>query len=533
MKRGLIFLDGPDGGATVDEWERVFRDLPNDVALFRIRDPDPTGRLIASAAGSQKLAFAVLLSPTLDNLPELSAEFASAAKLDSLNVEFVPTSWIRLLGRDLTSNRRIKQLVQEMIIEARDARELPIAHRKMSYGPSKAAVSRRGLFRSLVRPRTVLVPVIDRDRCGARNGCTGCVDVCPTQAISLRREGGRIDGSACIACGLCFPACPAEAIAYPPLGTDVLTARLRTMHSGEDGRKNRLIFASVAAIDALESGRKGRTLGEDVQWVPVPCAAAIAPSVVVAALRLGAQAAALLTCPPTSTCSKKDSILGTNTAAEARTLLEAAGFSGHSLSAVPSGPDASATFDALTNILEMPIQPPSVPVHLEPVASMRLGEEARRILAKLTNPVPRLSDPRLHLGEVQVKADACTLCGLCAAACPTRALEMERNDDKTALTFDHAACVACSWCLDVCPEDALTVSKVMDPERLLGGRRLVAESKEARCLACHVSLGPDALVLRMHVQMEKKFAGLVRGQFCPECRMKQGFSNSSIVPTGT
>jgi ferredoxin len=43
----------------------------------------------------------------------------------------------------------------------------------------------------------------------------------------------------------------------------------------------------------------------------------------------------------------------------------------------------------------------------------------------------------------------CTLCGLCAAACPTAAIAVEET-----VTTDESACILCSACVKACPTGA-------------------------------------------------------------------------------
>ncbi len=51
--------------------------------------------------------------------------------------------------------------------------------------------------------------VIDSEKCIA---CGACVDACPTQAISVDKEGKMvIDKDKCISCGTCAAVCPVTA----------------------------------------------------------------------------------------------------------------------------------------------------------------------------------------------------------------------------------------------------------------------------------------------------------------------------------
>ena len=50
--------------------------------------------------------------------------------------------------------------------------------------------------------------VIDEDKCV---GCGACVDVCPTEAITMN-DIAHIDAETCVDCGTCVEECPQEAI---------------------------------------------------------------------------------------------------------------------------------------------------------------------------------------------------------------------------------------------------------------------------------------------------------------------------------
>jgi Fe-S-cluster-containing hydrogenase component 2 len=50
---------------------------------------------------------------------------------------------------------------------------------------------------------------IDKEKC---TGCGTCVDVCPSDALSLVDEKAVCDAELCIDCYICIPECPEEAI---------------------------------------------------------------------------------------------------------------------------------------------------------------------------------------------------------------------------------------------------------------------------------------------------------------------------------
>jgi len=55
-------------------------------------------------------------------------------------------------------------------------------------------------------------PSIDRTKCD--DGCSACVDACPTNAITLSEQSARIDLGRCIFCTDCLDACPSGAITH-------------------------------------------------------------------------------------------------------------------------------------------------------------------------------------------------------------------------------------------------------------------------------------------------------------------------------
>jgi len=53
-------------------------------------------------------------------------------------------------------------------------------------------------------------PIVDLEKC---DGCESCVDICPTESITIVEGKAHIDPEDCIDCEACIDACPNEAIA--------------------------------------------------------------------------------------------------------------------------------------------------------------------------------------------------------------------------------------------------------------------------------------------------------------------------------
>lgn len=64
-------------------------------------------------------------------------------------------------------------------------------------------------------------------------------------------------------------------------------------------------------------------------------------------------------------------------------------------------------------------------------------------------------------GNLQLHTDRCIGCGLCAKACPNKALEVttEKNEEGkrqlAAYWFDRQYCLYCGFCVEACNKDAL------------------------------------------------------------------------------
>src|SRR3954453_11767697 len=131
-------------------------------------------------------------------------------------------------------------------------------------------------------------------------GCTRCLDLCPTGAITPDGNAVAIDPNVCAGCGSCASACPTGAASYSLPSVDALMRRLRTLlqtyrkaggseaivliHDGEHGE---------ALIDAL--ARFGAGLPAHVLPLRVHEVTQLGPENIAAAFAYGSSGVAILT----------------------------------------------------------------------------------------------------------------------------------------------------------------------------------------------------------------------------------------------
>jgi len=85
-------------------------------------------------------------------------------------------------------------------------------------------------------------------------------------------------------------------------------------------------------------------------------------------------------------------------------------------------------------------------------------------------------------------SDLCTACGACGKACPTRALQFEKNEEGMtfSLSFSPQICIGCDLCDHVCLPDAIRMNHTPGFDEVFGGREhvLATAGELIRCERC-------------------------------------------------
>jgi ferredoxin len=367
-------------------------------------------------------------------------------------------------------------------------------------------------------------------------GCTRCLDLCPTGAITPNGNAVAIDPNVCAGCGSCASACPTGAASYSLPGADALTRRLRTlMHTYRraGGEQAVVLFHDgdhgEPLIDAL--ARFGDGLPANVLPVRVNEVTQLGPESLAAVFAYGGTGVALL-----MRAQPRHEIAGLRRAADiSGTVVAALGF-GEGVVRMIETDDP----DQLRTLLDaMPVGAASPnPANFVPRGAKRSVLETMFRELHLAAPAPVDVVPLTvgaPFGSVQLNVEGCTLCHACVTACPTNALS--DNPDRAMLRFTESLCVQCGLCEATCPENVITLEPRLDFQAWNAPLRVLKEEEPFHCIACGTPFGTRSSIERVLSKLQEKhwmFEGanarrLDVIKMCADCRV-EAVVNESFDP---
>ena len=369
-------------------------------------------------------------------------------------------------------------------------------------------------------------------------GCTRCLDLCPTGAITPNGNAVVIDENVCAGCGSCASVCPTGAASYSLPSADALMRRLRTLmqtyrkaggsdaivlfHDGEHGEE---------IIDAL--ARFGAGLPANVLPLRVNEVTQLGPEIIAAVFAYGGGGAALV-----ARAKPRHDILGLRRMVEmSDSIISALGF-GAGLVRIMETDDP----DQLRAMLD------AAPVGVatqKPAGFMPRG--AKRSVLETTFRELHLAAPApvdivplapgAPFGGVNLDVEGCTLCHACVTACPTSALS--DNPDRAMLRFTESLCVQCGLCQSTCPEKVITLEPRLDFKAWNAPLRVLKEEEPFLCIACGKPFGTKSSIERVLAKLGEKhwmFQGANARRIdvikmCADCRV-EAVVNESFDPHG-
>ena len=371
-------------------------------------------------------------------------------------------------------------------------------------------------------------------------GCTRCLDLCPTGAITPNGDSVLIDAHICAGCGACASACPTGAAAYALPAADALMRRLRTMlqtfrtagggnpvvlfHDSEHGEQ---------LIDAL--ARYGDGLPANVLPLLVNEVTQLGPETIAAVFVYGGTCAALL-----ARAKPKHDISGLQRAAQlTEAIVASLGYGAGVVRIIETDdPDQlRAALDAAPAGVAT-----AKPATFIPRGAKRgvLETTFRELYQAAPTPVDIVPlAPGAPFGGVNLDVEGCTLCHACVTACPTGALG--DNPDRAMLRFTESLCVQCGLCEQTCPEDVITLEPRLDFKAWSAPPRVLKEEEPFNCIACGKPFGTRSSIERVLGKLGEKhwmFQGanarrLDVIKMCADCRVEAVVNESFDPHTAT
>lgn len=347
-----------------------------------------------------------------------------------------------------------------------------------------------------------------------QTGCSNCLDICPTGAISPNGDHVTIDPMICAGCGACAALCPSGAITYDAPPTDLTFRRVQTLakaYLDAGGAAPRLLVVNAHGSEMIRmAARFGPGLPADVIPLEVAALNAFGHAEIVAALASGFADVTLLL---TETTEREPMD---------REVALARAIGGTDRVATLDTPDPEAMAEAL-----FADGPPAPTV--QPVRPMGTRRQITRLAAKALNegqdaiPLPQDAP----YGAVLVNTDSCTLCLSCVSLCPSGALD--DNPDLPQLRFQEDACLQCGLCANICPEDAISYEPRLNLADSALEQRVLNEEEPFACIECGALFGVKSTIEKISEKLAGKhsmFQGADAArmiQMCDNCRVNAQF----------
>ncbi len=353
-----------------------------------------------------------------------------------------------------------------------------------------------------------------------QTGCSNCLDICPTNAITPDGDNVLIDPMACAGCGACSALCPSGAITYDAPPVSFLFRRIQNLtkaYAKAGGTSPQLLVHDAEFGGEMISltARFGRGLPADVIPLEVDSLTGFGHAEMLAALGSGFTNVHVLISPKTETdvVTGQAEIVNAIAGAPQITLIDV------------TDPDALSEMLYTTDIYA-PVENPILPIGGR--------RDVARLAAKALQPdmdAPIALPENAPYGAVIVDNDACTLCLSCASLCPSGALG--DNPDMPQLRFQETACLQCGLCETVCPENAITLQPQMNLDDSAFNQEVLHEEEPFACIECGALFGVKSTIDRIVAQLEGKhsmFAASDSGKLikmCDNCRINAQYHSTN------
>jgi ferredoxin len=378
-------------------------------------------------------------------------------------------------------------------------------------------------------------------------GCSACIDVCSTKAITSSFKNGQgkveVNPNLCMGCGACATVCPSGAMRYnyPSVayqGKQVKTlaqtylGALKSTKAG-DAAPSLLIHSQKAGTALLDHlGRAARLRAKETTGLPafvIPLAVEHIASTGIdlwfGSLAYGFGEILLLLSgdeDPGYRLALTEQVDLTNS------ILVAMGYSKRIQCITANSSEDIAPVSKVMSELrqrkahKLLANPASFALSLQKRETLETSLEHLLQFAPQALPAEGVPLPaHSPLGGLIVNKDACTLCMSCVGACPEGALL--DNPDEPQLSFIEKQCVQCGLCEQTCPESAITLSPRLRSIEHRKEKVTLNKTEPFHCVSCGKAFGTLKMVELMlgRIGSHQAFSGeaLDRLKMCSDCRV--------------
>jgi ferredoxin len=377
-------------------------------------------------------------------------------------------------------------------------------------------------------------------------GCSACIDVCSTGAISSLFKSGQgsveVNPNLCMGCGACATACPSGAMRYNYPSVSHQGKELKTIAAVFTAEAKKLNQAAAPSlllhtlkvgsqmIDGL--GRSAHVLPKQFEGLPafvipygIEHIASTGLDLWLGALSYGFSEVVLLLSGDEDP-SYRATLVEQSELANA--ILKAYGFDARIQLIMAQSADDLQTVSKVMGELR---QRGSIGAICTP-ASFGLSNQKRETIeavlehlqkqAKTPLPEAGVALPKSSLlGGLNINQDTCTLCMSCVSSCPEGALL--DNPDEPILSFIEKQCVQCGICVQTCPEQALSLNPRLQTVEQRKQRTTLNETQPFHCISCGKPFGTlkmvDLMLSKLGAHGAFAGAAMDRLKMCGDCRV--------------
>ncbi len=377
-------------------------------------------------------------------------------------------------------------------------------------------------------------------------GCSACIDVCSTGAITSIFKNGQgsveVNPNLCMGCGACATTCPSGAMRYNYPGVAHQGKELKTIASAFTAEAKKInqamapslllhtLKAGTQLVDGL--GRSAHVMPKQFEGLPafvipygIEHIASTGLDLWLGALTYGFAEVVLLLSgdedPAYRAALEEQADL-------ANSILKAYGFDERiHLILANSVEDLSTVSKAMGTLrqrgsLSSICTPTSIGLSNQKRETLEAVLEHLQKQAKTPLPEAGVVLPKSSLlGGLTINKDTCTLCMSCVSGCPEGALL--DNPDEPILSFIEKQCVQCGICVQTCPEKALILAPRLQTVEQRKQKTVLNETQAFHCISCGKPFGTLKMVDLMLAKLgaHGAFAGAAmdRLKMCSDCRV--------------